>query len=74
MAACASFSQGQLLRPLLTVTRQQIEQFAQSHQLSSVNDESNADLRYDRNFLRHQVAPILTQRWPSFRQAVQRSA
>ncbi|WP_072669991.1 tRNA lysidine(34) synthetase TilS [Vibrio injensis] len=74
MAACASFSQGQLLRPLLTVTRQQIEQFAECHQLLSISDESNADLRYDRNFLRHQVAPILTQRWSSFRQAVQRSA
>ncbi len=74
MAASASFSQGRLLRPLLTVTRQVIEEFALSQQLQWVEDESNTDTRYERNFLRHQVAPVLTQRWPFIHQAVQRSA
>lgn len=74
MAAYAPFANGYLARPLLSVSRQTIEQYGQLHQLSWVTDESNLDLRYERNFLRHQVAPILSQRWPSIRQAVQRSA
>lgn len=60
--------------PLLTVSRQHIEAYAKQHKLTWVIDESNADIRYERNFLRHQVTPVLTERWPSIRQAVQRSA
>lgn len=74
MAACGGFAQGQLLRPLLKVTRAEIEAYAQQVQLTWVEDESNQDTRFDRNFLRHQVTPVLTQRWPSFYQAIQRSA
>ncbi|TQQ51941.1 tRNA lysidine(34) synthetase TilS [Vibrio cholerae] len=74
MAAYAPFAEGHLLRPLLTVSRQHIEAYAEQHKLTWVTDESNADIRYERNFLRHQVTPVLTERWPSIRQAVQRSA
>ncbi|MGC9422139.1 MULTISPECIES: tRNA lysidine(34) synthetase TilS [Vibrio] len=74
MADWAAFSQGHLLRPLLHVPRQDIESFALEQQLQWVEDESNQDMRYERNFLRHQVTPILNQRWPTIYQAVQRSA
>ncbi|WP_417870596.1 tRNA lysidine(34) synthetase TilS [Vibrio furnissii] len=74
MAQQAPFSCGQLLRPLLSVSRAQIEHFALQHHLQWVEDESNQDERYERNFLRHRVTPILSERWPSIRQAVQRSA
>ncbi|MBF8999397.1 MULTISPECIES: tRNA lysidine(34) synthetase TilS [Vibrio] len=74
MGALGPFAQGQLLRPLLGVTRSEIEAFAHEHHLEWVSDESNQDERFDRNFLRHQIVPLLTQRWSGFHQAVLRSA
>ena len=65
---------GQHLRPLLTISRQEIEQYANQHQLSWIEDESNQDDHYDRNFLRLNVLPTLNQRWPHFSQMVARSA
>ncbi len=56
---------GQLLRPLLTVSRGEIEQYAQLHQLEWREDESNADTRYSRNFLRRNIIPALTHRFPA---------
>lgn len=63
-----------LLRPLLNFRRHQLENWTQQHHLNWVEDESNQDLRYDRNFLRKQVLPLLNQRWPHFAQTVARSA
>lgn len=74
MAECLPFGEGALLRPLLKVTRRDIEEYANFHQLEWVNDESNADVRYERNFIRHQITPLLESRWPQIRTAVQRSA
>ena len=62
------------LRPLLDVSRQQLENYAADHQLRWIEDESNADSRYDRNFLRQQVLPLLQARWPHFSAASARSA
>ncbi|MCO6550322.1 MAG: tRNA lysidine(34) synthetase TilS [Gilliamella sp.] len=64
----------QHLRPLLTISRSQIETYANKHQLNWIEDESNQDDHYDRNFLRLKVLPILNQRWPHFSQMVARSA
>ncbi|TVP15138.1 tRNA lysidine(34) synthetase TilS [Shewanella sp. KCT] len=63
-----------LLRPLLTRSRAQIEAFAKAEGLSHIEDESNKDSRFDRNFLRNQVLPILTTRWPAFAATASRSA
>ncbi|MDG6897809.1 hypothetical protein A6A19_07445 [Actinobacillus delphinicola] len=63
-----------LFRPLLNFSRAQIEQYAKAHQLHWVEDESNNDTDYDRNFLRHDVLPILRHRWQAFDQTVARSA
>lgn len=62
------------LRPLLTISRQQIEEYAHHYQLTWVEDESNQDAHYDRNFLRLNIIPKLKQRWPHFDQMVARSA
>lgn len=62
------------LRPLLSLSRQQLEAWAQQHQLNWIEDDSNQDPRYDRNFLRLQVLPVLNARWPHFSAAVARSA
>lgn len=69
-----AFGANPLIRPLLSFSRAQLEQYAQYHQLSWVEDDSNQDRRYDRNFLRHAVLPQLNARWPHFAQAVSRSA
>ncbi|OQX35501.1 MAG: tRNA lysidine(34) synthetase TilS [Oceanospirillales bacterium LUC14_002_19_P2] len=53
-----------ILRPLLDVSREAIHAYAQQHQLEWIEDESNQDITYDRNFLRHEVVPQLNRRWP----------
>lgn len=63
-----------LIRPLLAQTREALEAWARQHELCWIEDESNQDDTYDRNFLRLRVTPLLQQRWPHFAQAVARSA
>ena len=63
-----------LLRPLLNETREALEQWACVHRLSWIEDESNQDASYDRNFIRLEVLPLLKQRWPHFANAAARSA
>jgi len=62
------------LRPMLTLSKQAILECASLLGLSWVDDESNADNRYDRNFLRNDILPLLTQRWPQLAKTVGRSA
>jgi tRNA(Ile)-lysidine synthase len=68
------FALGTLYRPLLGVSRQTIEEYAHAHHLSWVEDPSNLNTHYDRNFLRQKIMPVLTERWPSFAQTIARSA
>jgi tRNA(Ile)-lysidine synthase len=63
-----------LLRPLLNVSREGIVHYAQEHQLKWIEDESNTDTRFDRNFLRKEILPKLKARWSNFNQTVTRSA
>ncbi len=63
-----------IVRPWLHSSRAQIEEYAASHGLNYVTDDSNSDNRFDRNFLRNQVIPLLTERWPSILQTAARSA
>lgn len=74
MAAKTHLGNNPLLRPLLPFSRQQLELYAQQHQLSWIEDDSNQDCRFDRNFLRLNVLPLLNQRWPHFAVATSRSA
>jgi len=62
------------LRPLLDVARSELLAYAQQHALQWVEDESNADDAYPRNFLRHHVLPLLEQRFPAYRITLARSA
>ena len=64
----------QWVRPLLACTRAEIVAYAGAHHLPWIEDASNADDRYPRNFLRHKVLPILAERFPSYRQTLARSA
>ncbi|MCS5931901.1 tRNA lysidine(34) synthetase TilS [Klebsiella pneumoniae subsp. pneumoniae] len=70
----SAFAGSRLLRPLLNETRESLRQWALAHQLSWIEDGSNQDDTYDRNFLRLRVIPVLRERWPHFSEAVARSA
>ena len=74
MPAMASLGAGYLVRPLLDTSRQQMHEYAQQHGLQWIEDESNQDTRFDRNFIRHEVMPKLSQRWPSAGRTLARTA
>ncbi len=61
-----------MLRPLLEITRNEILGYARHRELEWMEDESNLDAKYDRNFLRHRVLPKLGERFPGYRTALLR--
>ncbi len=63
-----------ILRPMLAVSREQIEAYAKANKLKWVEDESNADTRFDRNFLRHRVLPVIAKAFPGYRTTLSRAA
>ncbi|WP_425480123.1 tRNA lysidine(34) synthetase TilS [Xanthomonas cassavae] len=68
------FAAGTLWRPLLAHARDQLQTYAYAHGLQWIDDPSNADPRYDRNFLRTHILPLLQHRWPQASEALARSA
>ncbi|WP_371354773.1 tRNA lysidine(34) synthetase TilS [Pseudomonas chlororaphis] len=74
MPASRALGQGYLLRPLLDVSRDELERYARDHQLHWIDDPSNQDRQFSRNYLRHQVFPLLTARWPQAASSLARSA
>ena len=74
MGTIQAYRQAWLVRPLLDISRDQIEQLAKQKQLSHIEDESNQDDSFDRNFLRLDIIPRLKQRWPSIAATASRSA
>lgn len=60
------------VRPLLTVEKSRLMQYAAEHDISFVQDETNFDINYTRNFIRHEIVPRLAQIQPNVSQAVQR--
>ncbi|BCX88369.1 tRNA(Ile)-lysidine synthase [Methylomarinovum tepidoasis] len=74
MPASAPLGAGRLLRPFLDIPRRTLQDHAQAQGLNWIDDPSNADTRYDRNFLRHRVMPLLRRRWPACARTLARSA
>jgi tRNA(Ile)-lysidine synthase len=74
MPSSTPFGQGMLLRPLLNVSKADIIQYANDHALQWIEDPSNLQAHFDRNFLRHDILPLIKQRWPSVDKTVARSA
>lgn len=68
------FAAGDLLRPLLAQSRSCLESYAAQNNLSWVEDESNQNLRFHRNFLRQKIFPQLEAHWPGFRKRVAQTA
>jgi len=63
-----------LVRPLLAVDRAAIEAYARAHQVAWIDDESNADTRFRRNYLRHEIAPRLAAAFPGYPATLVRAA
>jgi tRNA(Ile)-lysidine synthase len=66
--------QGWLLRPLLNISRQQLNDYADKYQLQWREDPSNVNQGFSRNFLRHSVLPLLKTRWPNLNKTFARFA
>lgn len=62
-----------ILRPLLNFSRQEIMAYAEEQGLQWIEDESNTDVSYPRNFLRHRVLPLVEEKFPAYRETLMRS-
>ncbi len=74
MSLTSSFERRRVIRPLLGYDRQQLVAYADEHQLEWVEDASNRDITYSRNYLRHQIVPLLRARWPAVSGVLARTA
>ncbi len=74
MAEKSKFAGGHLIRPLLSYDRKKLYSHAKFHDLVWIDDDSNANGRFDRNYLRSEVIPKIKTRWPGFTKTISRGA
>ena len=74
MPDSAPLGQGTLVRPLLDFDRAQILLYAETQRLHWVEDPSNRDARFDRNYLREHILPLIRARWPAMSRVLSRTA
>lgn len=74
MPRCRPFAAGWQARPLLGVEREALQAYAREAGLAWVEDESNFDTGFDRNYLRREIMPALARRWPAVNRVLGRSA
>jgi tRNA(Ile)-lysidine synthase len=74
MPVVAAFAAGWHARPLLGFSREELHAWACEAGLAWLEDPSNLDPRFDRNFLRLEVLPVLRRRWPAAARTVGRVA
>ena len=68
------FGLGWIARPLLGVSKEEIIAYAKKNDLRYIEDPSNLDTHIDRNFVRHEILPLIRSRWPSVDQTIFRSS
>lgn len=74
IGAARRLGPGWLMRPLLGIERAALQSYAEAEDLHWLEDPSNRDRRFERNFLRHDIVPRLEARWPDIATRLQRSA
>ena len=74
IAPVREFATGYLVRPMLGVPVAEIRAYADTHRLSWIDDPSNADTAFDRNYLRREILPALAARWPAVASRLRQSA
>ena len=65
---------GWLVRPLLGVSKMELNAYLAAIKLEWVEDPSNAQIAYRRNWIRHVLGPCITERWPGWRETLNRTA
>ena len=61
------------MRPLLRCPREALADYAKAQDLRWIEDASNRNTNFDRNFCRHEILPEIERRWPDFRREWERS-
>jgi tRNA(Ile)-lysidine synthase len=74
MPPLTPFAAGWHARPLLDLTRNELQAYAAAHALRWIDDPSNFDTGLRRNYLRHEILPRLRRQWPAFARTLSRSA
>ena len=74
IAPLQPFGAGFLARPLLAISREDILAAAREWDLEWIEDPSNRDTRFDRNYVRAELIPRITKRWPAAARTVGRAA
>lgn len=74
MASESQLNSVTLIRPLLAVAQADIIAYAKQHELQWMEDPSNTQTRFNRNYIRHELWPLIDQRWPSAAKTLSRSA
>ncbi len=72
MPASRELGEALLVRPLLNCPRSELEDYARAKGLDWIDDPSNDNTAFDRNYLRHTVLPLVEARWPAYRAALGR--
>lgn len=65
---------GLIVRPLLSLTRGEIDEYVKENSIPFVTDETNSDNAYSRNYIRNKIIPDIKEKFPSFETAVLRFA
>ena len=73
MKSCLTFASGLHLRPLLSVPRSLLVDYAQKHKLKWIDDPSNTNIEFDRNYIRQKIIPVIEQRWPAAQSSIVRA-
>lgn len=74
MSPTKTLGHGDLCRPFLSYSRRQLEAYATENNLTWIEDESNQNAQFSRNYLRHRIIPLLEQKWPGARRNLSRTA
>jgi tRNA(Ile)-lysidine synthase len=74
MPISRSLGKGELFRPLLSFFRRDLKSYASANQINWIEDDSNSNIAFDRNFIRHKVIPAIEERWPNSSFQLNRSA
>ncbi len=74
MPAVRPLGKGRLGRPFLDLPRESLVRFVTQQGVRFIEDPGNRDLSLDRNYLRHELMPVLERRWPAAERSLARSA
>ena len=72
MPVIKKISNGYHARPFLNIQRSELEKYASINKILWQDDDTNSDIRYERNYLRHKVLVYLEKAWPSYRKSISR--